>query len=84
MPLSVTLVLDTSGSMAGTRFGNLITGAKDVLKTLGPEDWVALMTFSSQVSQDVELTGDIARVEQALDELTPHGGTSLRDAVYPR
>ena len=24
MPLSVTLVLDTSGSMAGTRFGNLI------------------------------------------------------------
>ena len=36
MPLSVTLVLDTSRSMAGTRFGNLITGAKDVLKSLGP------------------------------------------------
>ena len=82
MPLSVLLVLDTSGSMAGTRFGNLIAGAKDVLKTLGPEDRVALMTFSSHVSQEVELTGDIARVEQALDELTPHGGTSLRDAVY--
>ena len=82
MPLSVMLVLDTSGSMAGTRFGNLIEGAKDVLKTLGPEDRVALMAFSSQVSQEVELTGDIARVEQALDELTPHGGTSLRDAVY--
>jgi Ca-activated chloride channel family protein len=82
MPLSVTLVLDTSGSMAGTRFGNLVTGAKDVLKTLGPEDRVALMTFSSQVSLEVEGTGDIARVDQALDELTPHGGTSLRDAVY--
>ena len=84
MPLSVLLVLDTSGSMAGTRFGNLIAGAKDVLKTLGPEDSVALMTFSSHVSQEVELTGDIAGVEQALDELTPHGGPRCATRSTPR
>ena len=82
MPLSVLLVLDTSGSMAGPRFGNLISGAKAVLKSLRPEDRAALLTFSSHVRMPVELTGDFARVEQALDELTPNGATSLRDAVY--
>ena len=51
MPLSVLLVLDTSGSMAGPRFGNLIAGAKDVLKSLRPDDRAALLTFSSQVSR---------------------------------
>lgn len=82
MPLSVLLVLDTSSSMAGTRFGNLIAGAKGVLQSLRPDDRVALLTFSSHISQGVELTGDFTRVERALDELTPKGGTSLRDAVY--
>jgi Ca-activated chloride channel family protein len=82
MPLSVVLVLDTSGSMAGTRFGNLIAGAKGVLNSLRPDDHVALLTFSSHISQGVELTADLGRVERALDELTPHGGTSLRDAIY--
>jgi Ca-activated chloride channel family protein len=82
MPLSVLLVLDTSGSMAGARFGNLIAGAKDVVKALRPDDRVALVTFSSRISQSVELTADLPRVERALDELTPNGGTSLRDAVY--
>jgi VWFA-related protein len=82
MPLSVLLVLDTSSSMAGVRFGNLISGAKSVLNNLRPEDRVALLTFSSHIAQGVELTGDFARVERALDELSPEGGTSLRDAVY--
>ena len=82
MPLSVLLVLDTSGSMAGPRFGNLISGAKDVLKNLRPGDHAALLTFSSHISQGVELTEDLVRVDKALDELTPQGGTSLRDAVY--
>ena len=82
MPLSVLLVLDTSGSMAGPRFGNLISGAKGVRQSLKPEDRVALVTFSSNVRQPVELTSDFARVERALDELTPHGATSLRDALY--
>ena len=82
MPLSVLLVLDTSGSMAGPRFGNLISGAKDVLKNLRPGDHAALLTFSSHIRQGVELTEDLVRVDQALDELSPQGGTSLRDAVY--
>jgi Ca-activated chloride channel family protein len=82
MPLSVVLVLDTSGSMAGVRFANLIDGVKAVLRALRADDRVALLTFSAHISQHVELTGDFARVEAALDELTPEGGTSLRDAVY--
>ena len=82
MPLSVLLVLDTSGSMAGPRFGNLISGAKGVLNSLEPEDRVSLVTFSSNVRQAVELTGDFARVDRALDELTPYGASSLRDALY--
>ena len=82
MPLSVLLVLDTSGSMAGTRFGNLISGAKGVLNSLKPDDRVSLVTFSSNVRQPVQLTGDFVRVERALDELTPSGATSLRDALY--
>ena len=49
MPLSVLLVLDTSGSMAGPRFANLIAGAKDVLKNLRPGDHAALLTFSSHI-----------------------------------
>jgi Ca-activated chloride channel homolog len=82
MPLSVLLVLDTSGSMAGPRFGNLISGAKGVLKNLKPDDRVALLTFSSNVRRAVELTGDFDRIDRALDELTPFGATSLRDALY--
>jgi VWFA-related protein len=82
MPLSVLLVLDTSFSMAGPRFANLISGAKGVLKSLRPEDSVALLTFSSHITLRVELTDDFDLVERALDELTPSGATSLRDAVY--
>ena len=82
MPLSVLLVLDTSFSMAGPRFANLISGAKGVLKSLRPEDRVALLTFSSHITLRVELTDDFDLVERALDELTPSGATSLRDAVY--
>ena len=81
-PIAVTLVLDTSGSMAGDNLQRLVDAAHGLLASLRPEDTVALLTFGEDVQLKVPLTRDRAAVAGALDRLTAIGPTAMRDALW--
>jgi len=84
-PLSVTLLLDTSGSTGK----DLKYETASVLKFLSalvregnPNDAVSLYTFNYEVTLMDSFTRRLTRVEDHLRFLKPEGGTSLYDAMY--
>jgi VWFA-related protein len=82
LPLTVTFVLDTSGSVAGGKMANLSSAVDSVLTGLREQDRVALVTFSHRVWERVPLTPDPEQVRRVLKTADAEGGTSLNDAVY--
>jgi Ca-activated chloride channel homolog len=82
LPLSVIMVLDTSGSVAGERLAHLIEAGQMLVHGMRPDDRTALITFSEQVRLDVPLTKDAAAVGRGLAALEGRGATSLYDAVH--
>ena len=82
MPLTLTFVLDTSGSVAGGRMAHLSAAVDLILKGLREQDRVGLVTFSHRVWQRLPLTSDLQLVRSTLAAASIAGGTSLNDAVY--
>jgi len=82
LPLSVTLVLDTSQSVAGDRLRHLAQAGEGLVAALRKDDRAALITFSHMVDLRVPMTGDFQSIRTALDTMTGSGATSLRDAVH--
>jgi VWFA-related protein len=82
LPLSVTLVLDTSQSVAGDRLRHLVQAGEGVTAALRKDDRAALVTFSHMVDLRVPMTGDFQSIRAALATMTGSGATSLRDAVH--
>jgi len=80
-PLSVMLVLDVSGSVAGDRLSHLIEAGHGLLGQLLPDDRAALITFAQDVELDVPLTRDRDQMAVALANLHGQGMTALHDAV---
>jgi VWFA-related protein len=81
-PLSVTLVLDTSESVAGKRLEALISASEQVVDELRTNDYVSLITFASVVARPVASTTNFEVVRSALHAITGAGDTTLRDAVF--
>lgn len=79
-PLAIVLVLDTSGSMVSS-IDNSISAAKEFIRTLGPNDQVALIAFKEKPVIVQELTTDRGLLTQALDELTAVGDSALFDSL---
>lgn len=84
-PLSVALLIDTSGSTAirlheetdsTVRFLNALFGEGN------PRDRVALYSFSHDVTLEERFTRDAPAIERSLRQLKGEAGTSLYDAVY--
>jgi VWFA-related protein len=82
MPLTVTLVLDTSASVSGERLTHLIAAGQALVGALRPQDRSSLITFSQLVELRVPVTEDTQQVRSALASLTGMGATALRDAVH--
>jgi len=82
LPISVSLVLDVSGSVAGEELTHLIDAGQQLVRTLHPDDRASLITFSQQVLLDVPLTSDMSSVAKALEGLEGHGATSMNDAIH--
>jgi VWFA-related protein len=82
VPVSLGIVLDTSGSMAGEK----IYAAREALdrflfQLLDPEDEVFLYRFDN-VPQLVEgWTRDKRKISESLGRIQPRGGTALYDTV---
>jgi VWFA-related protein len=82
LPLSVTLVLDVSQSVAGDRMRHLVQAGQGVTTALRSGDRAALVTFSHAVNLRVPMSGDMATMQAALGEMAGNGATALRDAVH--
>lgn len=82
VPLSLMLVLDTSGSLSGDRLPHLVDAANDLVRALKPTDQAGLLTFGMRIRQAVPMTPDRAPIVHALQGLTAEGSTSLNDAVF--
>ena len=83
-PLSISLLVDTSGSTAKELKGE-ISAATKFLRALtkdgNPLDALSFYSFNQDVTQQTGFTRSPARVEKLVDRLTSEAGTSLYDAL---
>jgi Ca-activated chloride channel homolog len=82
VPVSLGIVLDTSGSMEGAKFRAAENAIDRFLRQLlSPDDEVFLMAFNDQVELISSWTTDRDRVMRNLRGVYPRGGTAMYDAV---
>ena len=81
VPLDLTLLVDASTSMAdGMEF--VRTAAAHLVGALRAGDRASLATFREALRIDQPLTDDLTRVQAAISQLAPGGGTALYNALY--
>jgi VWFA-related protein len=82
VPVSLGIVLDTSGSMAGEKMAEAQSAVRRFLdQLLGPQDEVFLMRFDNHVTVLSDWTENRQSVSRMVDSIRPGGGTALYDAV---
>ena len=82
VPVSLGIVLDTSGSMAGRKMDAARAAVRRLLvDLLGPQDEFFLYRFDHTPRLVEGWTSDRSRMSSALQRMHPEGGTALYDAV---
>ncbi|MEQ9503399.1 MAG: VWA domain-containing protein [Deltaproteobacteria bacterium] len=79
-PISVAVVIDRSGSMAGDKIRQVRRAAKTLVERLADSDQIALVTYASDYAVDLPLTpigGQRARITRIIDDILDGGGTNL-------
>lgn len=80
-PISVALVVDTSGSMAD-KMDDVRDALEHFVDTVRDDDEITLFAFSNDVDVVAEGAGrDRARLRRAVERLRAAGGTALYDAL---
>ena len=81
VPISVGLVIDTSGSMRDKR--ERVAGSALVfVSESNPEDETFIVTFNDQAVLEQSFTRSIGNLVDTLDNLDARGETALNDAVW--
>jgi len=81
-PIGTVLVIDTSGSMASRGALDLAKeAARQFVASRGPNEWTALVSFSSAPVVRSNFTQDAAALNAAVDSLQAVGETALWDAL---
>jgi Ca-activated chloride channel family protein len=81
IPLSVVLVLDTSGSMKES-LDFLKEAALNFVYKLEDVDTALVVQFNETIKGSTDFTGDTDRLERFVNSLQAWGGTSLYDATH--
>ena len=82
VPVSLGILLDTSGSMEGEKMNAAREALNSFLEQLNdPEDEVFLYRFDNHPTLVEGWTRDKRRLSYALSRMQPRGGTALYDAV---
>ena len=82
VPVSLGIVFDSSGSMAGEKMTNAQDAVRRFLDDLlGPQDEVFLIRFDNRVSVLSDWTDNRAAVSRMVRSIRPNGGTALYDAM---
>jgi tight adherence protein B len=81
-PIGTVLVIDTSGSMASRgALDQAKAAARQFVAGRGPNEWTALVSFSSAPVVRSSFTQDGAALNTAIDSLQPVGETALWDGL---
>jgi len=80
LPVSVGILLDTSGSME-RKIRTAVEAVDRFIRKTNEDDEIFLMTFSSEPSLRQDFTSDREKLSQALRKMWVTGGTALYDAV---
>lgn len=82
-PLNLSLVLDKSGSMGGTKIENLRRAALDILDRMGPRDVLSIVTFddASEVILPATRVTDPDAIRTRIRGIQPGGMTALFGGV---
>ena len=80
-PVSITVVLDSSGSMA-TKMEEERTAALELLKNANPEDEFSLIVFGNEPRVAIPFSEPADDVSKVVNSTQPDGYTSLWDALY--
>ncbi|MEP0775105.1 MAG: VWA domain-containing protein [Acidobacteriota bacterium] len=82
LPLSLTILLDTSGSMGTRRLGRAREAVGSFVSQLAPHDEVCLITFGAgEVKRRLRFGEDPARLADVLGPLKGFGTTALYDVL---
>lgn len=79
-PLSIVMLLDGSGSMAGAT-DLVIKAAKSFITFLSPRDRTAVITFNDRVNIATPFTSDRKALDAAVSQCRAQGGTALYDSI---
>jgi von Willebrand factor type A domain len=79
-PVSLGILFETSMAGKNTRRA-IVNSLTDLVRRLGPEDEAFILSFSHDLVFEEDLTGDVSRLEHALDQIKPNPGTALLDAA---
>src|SRR5262245_24507340 len=80
LPVSMGIVLDTSGSME-RKIGTATDAVERFIRTVHREDDIFLLTFSNRPQVQQDFTDDREKLARALRRVTVGGGTALYDAL---
>lgn len=81
-PLSLAVVLDKSGSMAGAKIEQARSAVVRFIALMEKGDKAALLSFSDEVALLSSLTGDTEQLVHGVRAVQPGGHTALYDAVH--
>ena len=81
VPVSLGIVLDTSGSMRD-KIDRVNQAALAFIKASNPDDEEFLIGFNSEVELLEDFTSDIDLISDTLNNTIVTGGTALYDAIY--
>jgi VWFA-related protein len=76
--VSVALVLDASGSMDGTPLANVKTAALQYVRSMGPLDRCAIVSFGSTVHINQTVTSDTSLLISAINNASDGGSTVIK------
>ncbi len=80
VPVSLGLIIDSSGSMRDKR-ARVESAAITLVKESNKEDEVFIVNFNDEAFLDQDFTSDIKKMENGLSKIDSRGGTAMRDAI---
>lgn len=80
VPVSVGVLIDTSGSML-EKLPQAVNALEHFVRTIQPDDDVFLMSFASSVELEQDFTGNRPLFSQAAHRMQARGSTRLYDAL---
>lgn len=80
-PVDLAFIIDTSGSMSGSKIQSAKYAAKRFNNVLLPGDTSAVVGFANGAYVPQELTSNRARVNESIEQLSAGGGTNTGDGI---